>query len=107
MKRFSLCVRIVEDATTLTLEDGLQAEQTSSEDEDVLTQEGRGLKDLWEGDEGKESWDEHEDEHDDEAAAAVDDEDEDEDTDRPHRRTLVLILAVVVVALVLVRTRMK
>ena len=91
----------MEDATTLTLEDGLQAEQTSSEDEDVLTQEGRGLKDLWEGDEGKESWDEHE------AAAAVDDEDEDEDTDRPHRRTLVLILAVVVVALVLVRTRMK
>ena len=93
----------MEDATTLTLEDGLQAEQTSSEDEDVLTQEGRGLKDLWKGDEGKESWDEHEDE----ATAAVDDEDEDEDTDRPHRRTIVLILAVVVVALVLVRTRMK
>ena len=99
----------MEDATTLTLEDGLQAEQTSSdrEDEDVLTQEGRGLKDLWKGDEGKESWDEHEDEHEDEATAAVDDEDEDEDTDRPHRRTIVLILAVVVVALVLVQTRMK
>ena len=109
LKRFSPCFRIAEDATTLKLEDDLNAEETSSEDEDELPQEGRRLKDLWERDKRKESWDEDEDEHKDEAAAAVDDEDEDEDEDAdcPHRRTLVLILAVVVVALVLVRTRMK
>ena len=107
LKRFSPCFRIAEDATTLKLEDDLNAEETSSEDEDELTQEGRWLKDLWERDKRKESWDEDEDEHEDKAAAAVDDEDEDEDADRPHRRTLALILAVVVVALILVRTRMK
>ena len=73
----------MEDATTtVTLEDGLQAEQTLSEDEDELTQKGHGLKDFWERDEGKESWDEREYEHEDEAAAAVDDDDdEDEDED--------------------------
>ena len=107
LKRFSPCFRIAEDATTLKLEDDLNAEETSSEDEGELPQEGRWLKDLWERDKRKESWDEDEDEHEDKAAAAVDDEDEDEDADRPHRRTLALILAVVVVALILVRTRMK
>ena len=68
------------DVTTLKLEDDRHAEETSSEDEDELTQERHGLKDMLERDKGKESWHEHEDE----AAAAVDDEDEDEDADRPH-----------------------
>ena len=66
----------------MKLEDDLNAEETSSEDENELPQEARGLKDLWERDEGKESWDEDEDEHEDEAAAVVDDDDyEDEDED--------------------------
>ena len=107
LKRFSLCFLITENATTLTLEDDLLAEPASTEDEDELTQEKHGLKDLWERVEGKESLDEHENKHEDEAAAAVDDEDEDEDADRPNPCTLVLMLAVVVVAVVLVRTRMK
>ena len=107
LKRFSLCFLITENATTLTLEDDLLAEPASTEDEDELTQEKHGLKDLWERDEGEESLDEHENKHEDEAAAAVDDEDEDEDADRPNPCTLVLMLAVVVVAVVLVRTRMK
>ena len=68
------------DVTTLKLEDDRHAEETSGEDEDELTQERHGLKDMLERDKGKESWHEHEDE----AAAAVDDEDEDEDADRPH-----------------------
>ena len=62
--------------TTLKLEDDLNAEDTSSKDEDELPEEGRWLKDLWERDEEKESWDgdEHEQEGDDD-----DDDDEDED----------------------------
>ena len=64
LKRFSLCFRIAEDVTTLKLEDDLNAEETSSEDEDELTQEGHELKDMLERDEGKESWDEDEDEED-------------------------------------------
>ena len=64
----------------MKLEDDRHAEETSSEDEDELTQERQGLKDMLERDKGKESLHEHEDE----AAAAVDDEDEDEDADRPH-----------------------
>ena len=71
LKRFSRCFHIAEDTTTLKLEDDLNAEETSSEDEDELPQEGRGLKDLWERDEEKESWDEDE----------AENEDEDEDTD--------------------------
>ena len=43
-------------------EDDLNAEETSSEDEDELTLEGHELKDMLEWDEGKESWDEDEDE---------------------------------------------
>jgi len=39
-------------------EDDLNAEETSSEDEDELTQEGHELKDMLERDEGRESWDE-------------------------------------------------
>ena len=50
----------------MKLEDDLNAEETSSEDEDELPQEARGLKDLWEGDEEKESWDEDEEENEDE-----------------------------------------
>ena len=66
----------------MKLEDDLNAEEIFSEDEDELPQEGRGLKDLWVGDEGKESWDEDKDKHEDETAAAVDDDDyEDEDED--------------------------
>ena len=78
----------------MKLEDDL-AKETSSEDEDELPQEARGLKDLWEGDEGKESWDEDEDEHEDEAAAVVDDdedeyedEDEDDSSDIMHGASL-------------------
>ena len=39
-------------------EDDLNAEETSSEEEDELTQEGHELKDMLERDEGRESWDE-------------------------------------------------
>ena len=58
-----------EDVTALKVnkpkaEDDLNAEETSSEDEDELTQEGHELKDMLERDEGKESWDEDEDEED-------------------------------------------
>ena len=45
-------------------EDDLNAEETSSEDEDELTQEGHELKDMLERDEGMESWDEDENEED-------------------------------------------
>ena len=41
-------------------EDDLNAEETSSEDEDELTQEGHELKDMLERDEGRESFDEEE-----------------------------------------------
>ena len=58
-----------EDVTALKVnkpkaENDLNAEETSSEDEDELTQEGHELKDMLERDEGKESWDEDEDEED-------------------------------------------
>ena len=58
-----------EDVTALKVnkpkaEDDLNAEETSSKDEDGLTQEGHELKDMLERDEGKESWDEDEDEED-------------------------------------------
>ena len=80
LKRFSLRFRIAEDATTLKLEDDLNAEETSSEDEDELPQEARGLKDLWERDEGKESWDEDEAENEDEhEQEGVDDDNDDND----------------------------
>ena len=36
----------------------MNAEETSSEDEDELTQAGHELKDMLERDEGRESWDE-------------------------------------------------
>ena len=72
----------------MKLEDDLNAEETSSEDEDELPEEARGLKDLWERDEEKESWDEddteNEDEHeqeDDDHADDNDHADEDEDED--------------------------
>ena len=59
--------RFTEDVSALTVnkaeaEDDLNAEETSSEDEDELTLEGHELKDMLEWDEGKESWDEDEDE---------------------------------------------
>ena len=67
----SLCFffRFTGDVTALKVnkpkaEDDLNAEETSSEDEDELTQEGHELKDMLERDEGKESWDEDEDEED-------------------------------------------
>ena len=62
----------------MKLEDDRHADETSGEDEDELPEERRGLKDLWERDEEKESWDEDEDEHEDEAAT-VDDDDDDDD----------------------------
>ena len=66
---FCCCCCITEDVTALKVnkpkaEDDLNAEETSSEDEDELTQEGHELKDMLERDEGKESWDEDEDEED-------------------------------------------
>ena len=58
-----------EDVTALKMkkpkaEDDLNAEETSSEDEDKLIQEGHELTDMLQRDEGKESWDEDEDEED-------------------------------------------
>ena len=66
---FFCCCCFTEDVTALKVnkpkaEDDLNAEETSSEDEDELTQEGHELKDMLERDEGKESWDEDEDEED-------------------------------------------
>ena len=81
LKRFSLCFCIAEDATTLKLEDDLNAEETSSEDEDELPHEGRWLKDLWERDEKEESWDEDEGSNEDSNEQEGDDDDEDEDED--------------------------
>ena len=67
----------------MKLEDDLNAEETSSEDEDELPEEARGLKDLWERDEKKEAWDEdeaeNEDEHEQEGVDDDDDDDEDDD----------------------------
>ena len=65
----------------MKLECDLNADETSREDGDKLPQEARGLKDLWEGDEGKESWDEDEAENEDEHEQEGDDEDDDEDED--------------------------
>ena len=73
--------RIAEDATTLKLENDLNAGESSSEDEDELPEEARELKDLWEGDEEKESWDEDDAENEDEHEQEGDDEDDDEDED--------------------------
>ena len=42
-------------------EDDLNAEETSSEEEDDLTREGQELKDMLDREEGRESWDEEED----------------------------------------------
>lgn len=39
-------------------EDDLNAEETSSEEEDDLTREGQELKDMLDREEGRESWDE-------------------------------------------------
>ena len=43
-------------------EDDLNAEETSSEEEDDLTREGQELKDMLDREEGRESWDEDEEE---------------------------------------------
>ena len=63
----------------MKLENDLNAEESSSEDEDELPEEARGLKDLWEGDEEKESWDEDEAENEDEHEQEGDDDDKDDD----------------------------
>ena len=63
----------------MKLEDDLNAEETSSEDEDELLEEARGLKDLWERDKEKESWDEDEAENEDEHEQEGDDDDKDDD----------------------------
>ena len=87
----------------MKFEDDLNAEETSSEDEDKLTQEGHELKDMLERDEGKESWDEHEhededtneDEHEYEAEDEGNDDDgENEDDPDRHemKRTSALFL---------------
>ena len=65
----------------MKLENDLNAEESSSEDEDELPEEARGLKDVWEGDEEKEFWDEYEAENEDEHEQEGDDEDDDEDED--------------------------
>ena len=69
----------------MKFEDDLNAGETSSEDEDKLTQEGHELKDMLERDEGKESWVEHEhedeDTNEDEHEYEADDENEDEGND--------------------------
>ena len=66
----------------MKLENDLNAEETSSEDEDELPEEARGLKDLWERDEEKEAWDEDEDEHEQEGDDDDDDDDEDDDANK-------------------------
>ena len=63
----------------MKLEDDLNAEETSREDEHELPQEARGLKDLWERDEEKEAWDEDEAENEDEHEQEGDDDDKDDD----------------------------
>ena len=63
----------------MKLEDDLNAEETSSEDEDELPDEARGLKDLWERDEEKEAWDEDEAENEDEHEQEGDDDDDKDD----------------------------
>ena len=65
----------------MKLEDDLNAEETSSEDEDELPQEGRWLKDLWERDKRKESWDEDEDSNEDEHEQEGDTDDDDANDD--------------------------
>ena len=65
----------------MKLEDDLNAKETSSKDEDKLPQEARGLKDLWERDEEKGSWDEDEAENEDEHEQEGGDDDDDNDDD--------------------------
>ena len=65
----------------MKLEDDLNAEETSSEDEDELPEEARGLKHLWERDEEKESWDRDENSNEDEHKQEGDDDDDDEEED--------------------------
>ena len=65
----------------MKLQDDLNAEETSSEDEDELPEEARGLKDLWERDEEKEAWDEDAAENEDEHEQEGDDDDDDDDKD--------------------------
>ena len=65
----------------MKLKDDLNADETSSEDEDELPQEARWLKDLWERDEEKESWDEDKAENEDKDEHEGDDDDEDDDAD--------------------------
>ena len=50
-------VKIVE-VSKPKAEDDLNAEETSSEDEDELTQAGHELKDMLDREDGRESWDE-------------------------------------------------
>lgn len=50
------------EVTKPKAEDDLNAEETSSEEEDDLTQAGHELKDMLDREEGRESWDEEEDE---------------------------------------------
>ena len=84
----------------MKLEDDLNAEETSSEDEDELPEEARGLKDLWERDEEKEAWDEDEheqegddDDKDDDANEDVDEDAHEGDEDRDEmKRTSALLL---------------
>ena len=63
----------------MKLEDDLNAEETSNEDEDESPEEARGLKDLWERDEEKEAWDEDEAENEDEHEQEGDDDDDKDD----------------------------
>lgn len=48
------------EVTKPKAEDDLNAEETSSDEEDDLTQEGHELKDMLDREEGRESWDEEE-----------------------------------------------
>ena len=66
---FLFFFRFTEDVRALKVnkpkaEDDLNEEETSSEDEDELTQQWHEMKDMLERDEGKESWEEDEDEED-------------------------------------------
>ena len=85
----------------MKLEDDLNAEETSSEDEDELPEEARGLKDLWERDEEKEASDEDEheregdddDDKDDDANEDADEDAHEGDEDRDEmKRTSALLL---------------
>lgn len=56
---FTEAVKNIE-VTKPKAEDDLNAEETSSDEEDDLTQEGHELKDMLDREEGRESWDEEE-----------------------------------------------